>query len=171
MNRNAVALTHVRTPRAHTPTGTATCSDFTCLSSGARARLVDALCSNTSVLTGACGLLDATADAAALVSHRSALKAYAFFLTHILLAAEADCKEAAVHGAPPKVRPRALNEQLARVTPQQAKTQLRRCCAAQRPSVGHVSHDRLPNARLRRASPPPTPLPSALQLHSAWHAH
>ena len=74
-------------------------SDFTCLPPGARARLVDALCSNTSVLTSTCGLLDATADAGQLVSHRGALKAYCFFLTHLLLAAEAECKDAPAAGA------------------------------------------------------------------------
>jgi hypothetical protein len=70
-------------------------SDFCTLPPGARARLVDSLCSNLSVLGSSCGMLDAAVDGAALGTHRSALKAYAFFLTHIVLASEAEAREAA----------------------------------------------------------------------------
>ena len=77
-------------------------SVFCTLPPGARSRLVDSLCSNLSVLCSSCGMLDAAVDGAALGSHRSALKAYAFFLTHILLAAEAEARDAPPAGA--KVR-------------------------------------------------------------------
>ena len=70
-------------------------SDFCALPPGARARLVDSLCSNLSVLGSSCGMLDAAVDGAALGAHRSALKTYAFFLTHIVLASEAEAREAA----------------------------------------------------------------------------
>jgi len=70
-------------------------SDFCTLPPGARARLVDSLCSNLSVLGSSCGMLDAAVDGAALGTHRSALKAYVFFLTHIVLASEAEAREAA----------------------------------------------------------------------------
>ena len=92
------AAAHPDAPRALSPR-----SDFCTLPPGARARLVDSLCSNLSVLGSSCGMLDATVDAGALGAHRSALKAYAFFLTHIVLASEAEAREAAPLAAP-KVR-------------------------------------------------------------------
>jgi len=84
-------------------------SDFTCLPPGARARLVDGLCSNLSVLSSSCALLDAETDVALLSQHRSALKAYCFFLSHILVAAEREAREAPACAAP-KVRATAQTE-------------------------------------------------------------
>lgn len=60
----------------------------------ARARLADALCSNTAVLCAACGPLGANTEAGTLGAHRGALKAYSFFLVHLALAGEAEAKEA-----------------------------------------------------------------------------
>ncbi len=67
---------------------------------------MDSLCSNLSVLASSCGMLDASADTAALVAHRSALKAYVFFLTHLVLAAEAEAKTAEPVAAPKARRAR-----------------------------------------------------------------
>jgi hypothetical protein len=67
---------------------------------------VDSLCSNLSVLASSCGMLDASADTGALVAHRSALKAYVFFLTHLVLAAEAEAKTAEPVAAPKARRAR-----------------------------------------------------------------
>ena len=61
---------------------------------------------------------------------------------------------------------RPLNEQLARVTPQQAKTQLRRCCTAPRPSVSHVSptDSRMRGCGALLPHPPHCPSPAAQHL-------
>jgi hypothetical protein len=130
-------------PILTSPLVSSTHSDFTCLPPGARARLVDALCSNTSVLTSTCGMLDATADAAQLVSHRGALKAYCFFLTHLLLAAEAESKDAPVakaRGAAPAKKTLApLNGQLARLAPPSTRVLAQGVTRARPVAPEHVS--------------------------------
>ncbi len=82
-------------PAAHRAARAPRRSDFGALPPGARARLVDSLCSNLLVLASACAVLTPAADTPTLVAHRGALKAYAFFLGHIVLAAEAEAKGAA----------------------------------------------------------------------------
>ena len=79
-----------------------TCRGFTHLSSIARKRLVDGLCSNLSVLGLSIGALvsvqepdDAAEHAAAATSHRSALTAYVFLLAWLLKLAEDEAKAAA----------------------------------------------------------------------------
>lgn len=72
---------------------------FTQLSSIARKRLVDGLCSNLSVLGLSIGALlsvqepeDASEHEAAATSHRSALKAYVFLLTWLARLAEEEAR-------------------------------------------------------------------------------
>ena len=82
---------------------------FSCLGSISRRRLVDGLASNLSVLVLSVGALVSVADVddpseheAAAASHRSALKAYVFFLGWLVQLAEAEDRvaAAAAPGAP-----------------------------------------------------------------------
>ena len=98
-------------------------------------------------------MLDASADTGALVAHRSALKAYVFFLTHLVLAAEAEAKT-----AEPVAAPKARRARRKRCTHNPSKRASSLLCFASR-AAPHAR--RPPHARTPARDAHATPLPLA----------